>query len=413
MLSGTKGAGGGEVWDRETDSRVAGEGAEAGEDAAQAQKVQNLTAMLGSLGCGEVLARSILTDTAEGKSLGDSMDLISQFSQEKIAELFQASAAEMASKVGGAVDAWRAGKDAAKQADAGLGSGKFVDGKYGGLELFSMGLEGYVGLPDVHVFEAMVREHASKEKFSPDFEEWEYIVTKGPDGKVFVNNIDRKGSVMCPDFMTHEMTKKAKLTLVEVIALRLYTGPQFQRYNQHLRSLTEVRKEKVDPPPLARSLSRSFAMPKKEDRSYTTTIHAIASALKKVAWVTKLPAGGKVYRGQSGVKLPDKFEVPDEYGCRGGVERGFMSTSTSKMQALTYIDMSKGRPTLFEIQLGQVDRGATLRWISQFPGEEEVLLPPLSNLEVVGEPFMMQTARGPVSVCQLRVNVNLKANPAP
>jgi len=71
------------------------------------------------------------------------------------------------------------------------------------------------------------------------------------------------------------------------------------------------------------------------------------------------------------------------------------------------------RPTLFEIQLGQVDRGATLQWISQFPAEAEVLLPPLSNLEVVGEPIMEQTVRGTVSVCQLRVNVNLKANPKP
>ena len=52
--------------------------------------------------------------------------------------------------------------------------------------------------------------------------------------------------------------------------------------------------------------------------------------------------GGKVYRGMSGVLLPEKFRVPDEEGCRGGVERGFLSTSTSKEQALAYIDMSKG-----------------------------------------------------------------------
>jgi hypothetical protein len=45
--------------------------------------------------------------------------------------------------------------------------GKFVDGKYGSLELFDQGLEGYVGLPDVNVFEAMMREHASTEKFTP------------------------------------------------------------------------------------------------------------------------------------------------------------------------------------------------------------------------------------------------------
>jgi hypothetical protein len=75
--------------------------------------------------------------------------------------------------------------------------------------------------------------------------------------------------------------------------------------------------------------------------------------------------------------------------------------------------LSLCRPTLFEIQLGQVDRGATLSWISQFPGEEEVLLPPLSNLEVVEEPIMMQTQRGAVNVCQLRVNVNMKATPKP
>ena len=48
-----------------------------------------------------------------------------------------------------------------------------------------------------------------------------------------------------------------------------------------------------------------------------------------------------MYRGMSGVRLPEKFEVPDQYGCRGGVELGFLSTSTSKEQALKYIDMSK------------------------------------------------------------------------
>jgi hypothetical protein len=69
-------------------------------------------------------------------------------------------------------------------------------------------------------------------------------------------------------------------------------------------------------------------------------------------------------------------------------------------------------PTLFEMQLGQVDRGATLQWISQFPAEAEVLLPPLSNLEVVGEQTM-ETERGLVTMCQLRVNVNLKVKPKP
>ena len=142
-----------------TEGRVAG--AESGEDEARQRKVQTLAAMLASLGCGEVLARSIL---GVHNVDGDTMAVLAQLSQEKMAELFQGSVVEMAAIVGEAVEAWKAGTNAAKEADA---SGKFVDGKYGGLELFDTGLEGYVGLPDVRVLEAMIWEHASTEKFTP------------------------------------------------------------------------------------------------------------------------------------------------------------------------------------------------------------------------------------------------------
>ena len=149
------------------------------------------------------------------------------------------------------------------------------------------------------------------------------------DGEWRVNNCDRAGKVMCPDFLTHEMTKKAKLTIEEVVALRLYTGPQFHKYNTHLRFGLSIATTEDGVPPAI------------NERRYVTTIHAIASALKKVSRATELPQGGKVYRGMSGVKLPEAFEVKDKYGCRGGVELGFMSTSTDKEQALKHIDMSK------------------------------------------------------------------------
>ncbi|KAJ1482518.1 hypothetical protein T484DRAFT_1803861 [Baffinella frigidus] len=384
--------GGGEVRDRERegDSRVGGEGEEAGEDEAPARKVNDLQNSTNNFNFTKENAALASSRTEAWERLDQPMQEAATVGEESDGENLPALLASL-----------------------GLRSGKFADGQYGNLELFDTGLEGYVGLPDVHVFQAMMREHASTEKFTPDKEEWEHIVTKGPDGNVVVNASDRSGKSMCQDFMEHEMTKKAGLTLEEVIALRLYTGPQFQKYNQHLRGLNAARTEKVGSRSLARSLSRSFAKRAKTERHYTTTIHAIASALKKVARVTKLPEGGKVYRGMSGVRLPEAFREPDEYGCRGGVELGFLSTSTSKEQALKYIDMRKCMPTLFEIQLGQVDRGATLRWISQFPGEEEVLLPPLSNLEVVGEPVTIIREGVEVNVCQLRVNVNLKAHPKP
>ena len=40
-----------------------------------------------------------------------------------------------------------------------------------------------------------------------------------------------------------------------------------------------------------------------------------------------------------------------------------------------------------------------------------MLLPPLSNLEVVGKPVTIMREEKPVSVCQLRVNVSLKGLP--
>jgi len=104
-------------------------------------------------------------------------------------------------------------------------------------------------------------------------------VSQGSDGRWLVNNKDRSGNIMCKDFLEHEMTTKAGLGLEEVIALRLYTGPAFHKYNTHLRfGLSEATKGGGAPPLRA-----------KKERPYTTTIHAIASALKKVARVTNLP----------------------------------------------------------------------------------------------------------------------------
>ena len=162
-------------------------------------------------------------------------------------------------------------------------------------------------------------------------------MSQGTDGKWHINGDDRAGNVMCPDFMRHAMTRKAKLTMEEVVALRLYTGPAFQKYNSHLRFGLSIATTGAGGAPL----SHSFGTRAKKERQYVTTIHAIASALKKVSRFTELPKGGKVYRGMSGVKLPEAFEVPDAYGCRGGVELGFMSTSTDKKQALAYMDTKK------------------------------------------------------------------------
>eukprot|EP00965_Chrysotila_dentata_P187663 6172274-Pleurochrysis_carterae.AAC.3 len=50
---------------------------------------------------------------------------------------------------------------------------------------------------------------------------------------------------------------------------------------------------------------------------------------------------------------------------RGGVEMGFMSTTASKEVAMAYAGSHKKAAVVFEIQMGMLDRGANLSWISQ------------------------------------------------
>lgn len=64
--------------------------------------------------------------------------------------------------------------------------------------------------------------------------------------------------------------------------------------------------------------------------------------------------------------------------------------------------------TIFEINLGAIDRGASISFLSQYPGEEEILLPPRSYLEVQGG--MSRTEEGPngrmIRIVSLKVNAN-------
>ncbi len=61
--------------------------------------------------------------------------------------------------------------------------------------------------------------------------------------------------------------------------------------------------------------------------TYPTTINAILSGLRKLMWVAPLPKDRFVYRGLSGMNLPDTFFAQDACGVRGGTEFGMMSTT--------------------------------------------------------------------------------------
>ena len=124
----------------------------------------------------------------------------------------------------------------------------------------------------------------------------------------------------------------------------------------------------------------------------------INSAIVKLG---KLMKAGHVYRGVSGGVLPPHFWTPNAFNVRGGIENGFMSTTRDRKVAMQYAS-GGGAGMVFEASMGMLDRGADLRWLSQYPGESEILFGPLTGLEVKSS-----RVEGACLVVEVRISVNL------
>ena len=178
---------------------------------------------------------------------------------------------------------------------------------------------------------------------------------------------------------------------------RRAASPQFVRYNAALRRWP---KEVFEELTAAGNL-------------FTTTIYVLVSAVMKLSRQAKFPEGFRLYRGTGGrTLLPAQFSRADPQGRRGYVEWGFMSTTADRATAIQYSGVREGRPapTVLEITVGPVDRGASIEVFSQYPGEREVLWVPLSLLAPDGPPRLEATGQGVVSLVAVRVNANLMAS---
>ena len=60
--------------------------------------------------------------------------------------------------------------------------------------------------------------------------------------------------------------------------------------------------------------------------------------------------------------------------------------------------------TVFQMEMGMVDRGADISWLSQYPHEKEVLFPPLTGVQVLG-----MHVDGSTLVVEARLSLNLTA----
>ena len=161
------------------------------------------------------------------------------------------------------------------------------------------------------------------------------------------------------------------LVLEEVLAIRLYSGPAYAPINTFLREVAKL------------STDWRSKLARDPKTTYSATVGWLVSGVRKLAHATQL---SKLYRGVKG-QLPEAFAVPDVQGMVSATDFGFMSTSRSKAVCVSY--MSKTQPNvLWELECRNEDEayhnGADIAIISQYPGEEEVLFPPLTMMVASG-----------------------------
>ena len=317
------------------------------------------------------------------------------------------------------------------------------DGTFADLSDFFGGLEKMIGECRKDLMAAMEDEHctvaagygASNETFvtssyrviTTPREEWHFVVapaavgemdagvdretgrSRGTRTKVSIEKLfDEAAELISKSFIdrgfgtivTRDRVREIGLRIEEVIALRLYTGPMFELYNGLLRAYGNQESRGIVP-------AYALVGAGQDVRGrFTTTLHVLNSGVLKLA---KLQPAIQVYRGISGMRLPKSFTEKNELNVRGGVEYGFMSTTTDEAVAMSF---AKGgdagtASTLVVASMGMIDRGATLDWLSQYPHEREILLPPLTAMEVVEIEDFVDSGSFRMRKLHVRLNTNL------
>ena len=208
-------------------------------------------------------------------------------------------------------------------------------------------------------------------------EETGEIAVEFQEGKRWVKKADVNKLHPQPreqDTPVQRLVKQARLTRVEVLVLILYTGPMFVIYNGILRGFgtcgavpegvefgsTEFR-EALN----ARTVEDRMA---KAGHKFASTLHVLASAVKKLQTVSEAGQGTRVYRGLGGL------DVREFLASVGFAEKSFMSTTESLEVALEYSGAKQGGVgTVLAMDLSEADKGASLQLFSQYPGESEML----------------------------------------
>jgi len=133
-----------------------------------------------------------------------------------------------------------------------------------------------------------------------------------------------------------------------------------------------------------------------------THVRCRETGLAKLARVGAALKGDAVYRGLCGGS--EQFAAglleKDGKGVASVVDLSFFSVVEDPFSAVRHAaraDAGGGEqgalPTILEIKVGKTSMGSCLKWVSQFPEEEEIVYPPRTHLEVVGAPRVEEGVR--------------------
>ena len=189
----------------------------------------------------------------------------------------------------------------------------------------------------------------------------DYILKKETTEKSYVNGIrdEGRGNVTLEYFLTHKKAQRAMLSEPEVVALRLYTTSVFKWMNTPLRDDKRYTSDKSCP--------------------LSVATHFADSGIRRLrALEAENDVQTILWRGMRQVK------VNDEFMRVGGTELAFMSTTRDLKVAVRYC-LSEHALLLRIVVPSFISMGAELQWLSAFPGEAEVLFPPLTYLKPTGK----------------------------
>jgi len=193
----------------------------------------------------------------------------------------------------------------------------------------------------------------------------------------YYGNFDGDGRLIDPasndaDTPIQRTVKEAGLRRVEVNAVILYTGPLFTLYNSILRGFGNCGEVKAGVEFGSEEFwkqSKGVSIDEWVEKSghrFTNTIHALASAIKKLQRLSE--QGELLWRGLGGLDVAEFIA-----GC-GFTDRAFMSTTKDRRTAMEYSGVKKGLVgTVLCIETSTTNNGAEIAAFSQYPREAETV----------------------------------------